>query len=52
VNDFREANVVVLETYFQRQHPEREVFEFLKDKPVWKSFEKHGAVIAEIYKND
>lgn len=52
VNDFREANVVVLETYFQRQHPEREVFEFLKDKPVWKSFEKHGAVIAEIYIND
>lgn len=52
VNNFREANVVVLETYFQRQHPEREVFEFLKDKPVWKSFEKHGAVIAEIYTID
>ena len=52
VNDFKEAGVVVLETYFQKQHPEREVFEFLKDKPVWKSFEKHGAVIAEIYIND
>ena len=52
VNDFKEASVVVLETYFQKQHPERKVFEFLKDKPVWKSFEKHGAVIAEIYKND
>ena len=52
VNDFKEANVVVLETYFQKQHPEREVFEFLKDKPVWKSFEKHGAVIAEIYTID
>ena len=52
VNDFNEASVVVLETYFQKQHPEQEVFEFLKDKPVWKSFEKHGAVIAEIYIND
>lgn len=50
VNDFREADIIVLETYFQKQHPERAVFEFLKNKPVWKSFEKHGAVIAEIYK--
>jgi len=48
--NFEKADLIVVETYLKKQHPECPVFEHIKEKTPWKTFTKNGAVIAEIYK--
>ncbi len=51
VHDFREADLVVVETYLRSQHPEDLVFSFLEGKTPDKQFKNHGAVMVEIFEN-
>lgn len=49
VDDFREAEMVVVETYLKNQHPEDPVWRLLEGKSPDKQFKNHGAVMTEIY---
>jgi 4-amino-4-deoxy-L-arabinose transferase-like glycosyltransferase len=50
VDNYEQADAIVVETYIAKQYPNAEVFNYLKNKELWMKFDEKGATLAEIYR--